>query len=92
MLNYQRDIDMHFVEENSKDGIFEESKVSIVLVSVRVDGSMKVCDGQHTIAILKSVDIQQLNVSLDMDLLNKKRMIGLVMRIPKDVDNQESAH
>ena len=53
MLNYQRDIDMHFVEENSKDGIFEESKVSIVLVSVRVDGSMKVCDGQHTIAILK---------------------------------------
>lgn len=53
MLNYQRDIDMHFVEENSKDEIFEESKVSIVLVSVRADGSMKVCDGQHTIAILK---------------------------------------
>lgn len=53
MLNYQRDIDMGFVEENSKDGVFKESKVSIVLVSVRPDGSMKVCDGQHTIAILK---------------------------------------
>lgn len=53
MLNYQRDIDMQFVEKNSQDGIFKESKVSIVLVSVRADGSMKVCDGQHTIAILK---------------------------------------
>lgn len=53
MSNYQRDIDMDFVEQNSKDGVFKESKVSIVLVSVRPDGSMKVCDGQHTIAILK---------------------------------------
>lgn len=53
MSDYQRDIDMGFVEENSKDGVFKESKVSIVLVSVRSDGSMKVCDGQHTIAILK---------------------------------------
>lgn len=53
MLDYQRDIDMQFVEKNSKDGVFKESKVSIVLVSVRADGSMKVCDGQHTIAILK---------------------------------------
>lgn len=52
-LSYQRDINMDFVEENSKDGIFDESKVSIVLVSVREDGTMKVCDGQHTIAILK---------------------------------------
>ena len=25
MLNYQRDIDMHFVEERSKDGVFKES-------------------------------------------------------------------
>ena len=54
MLNYQRDIDMHFVEERSKDGVFKESNVSIVLISVRADGSMKVCDGQHTIAILKN--------------------------------------
>lgn len=52
-LSYQRDINMDFVEENSKDGIFDESKVSIVLVSIREDGTMKVCDGQHTIAILK---------------------------------------
>lgn len=53
MLNYQRDIDMAFVEEKSRDNVFRESEVSIVLVSVRADGSMKVCDGQHTIAILK---------------------------------------
>lgn len=53
MLDYQRDIDMAFVEEKSKDEVFRESEVSIVLVSVRPDGSMKVCDGQHTIAILK---------------------------------------
>ena len=54
MLNYQRDIDMAFVEEKSRDDVFRESEVSVVLVSVRPDGSMKVCDGQHTIAILKS--------------------------------------
>lgn len=53
MLNYQRDIDMAFVEEKSRDDVFRESEVSVVLVSVRPDGSMKVCDGQHTIAILK---------------------------------------
>jgi len=53
MLNYQRDIDMAFVEEKSRDDVFRESEVSVVLVSVRSDGSMKVCDGQHTIAILK---------------------------------------
>lgn len=53
MLNYQRDIDMAFVEEKSRDDVFRESEVSVVLVSVRLDGSMKVCDGQHTIAILK---------------------------------------
>lgn len=53
MLDYQRDIDMSFVEEKSRDDVFKECEVSIVLVSVRPDGSMKVCDGQHTIAILK---------------------------------------
>jgi hypothetical protein len=53
MLNYQRDIDMAFVEEKSRNDVFRESEVSVVLVSVRSDGSMKVCDGQHTIAILK---------------------------------------
>lgn len=53
MLNYQRDINMAFVEEKSQDDVFRESEVSVVLVSVRPDGSMKVCDGQHTIAILK---------------------------------------
>ena len=51
MLDYQRDIDMAFVEEKSRDGVFDENEVSIILISVRPDGSMKVCDGQHTIAI-----------------------------------------
>lgn len=53
MLDYQRDIDMNFVNEKSQDGVFDENEVSVILVSVRKDGSMKVCDGQHTIAILK---------------------------------------
>lgn len=53
MLDYQRDIDLAFVEEKSRDDVFREDEVSLVLVSVREDGSMKVCDGQHTIAILK---------------------------------------
>lgn len=54
MLDYQRDIDMKFVEEKSRDDIFDENEINEVKVSVRKDGSMKVCDGQHTIAILKS--------------------------------------
>lgn len=53
MLDYQRDIDMNFVEEKSQDGVFDENEISLVLVSVRPDGAMKVCDGQHTVAILK---------------------------------------
>lgn len=53
MLNYQRDIDMKRVELLSSDDVFDENEVDEVKVSVREDGSMKVCDGQHTIAILK---------------------------------------
>lgn len=53
MLNYQRDIDMKRVEILSSDEYFDENEVDEVKVSVREDGSMKVCDGQHTIAILK---------------------------------------
>ena len=53
MLNYQRDIDMKRVELISSDNYFDENEVDEVKVSVRQDGSMKVCDGQHTIAILK---------------------------------------
>lgn len=53
MLDYQRDIDMGRVELISSDEIFDENEVDEIKVSVRFDGSMKVCDGQHTIAILK---------------------------------------
>lgn len=53
MLNYQRDIDMKRVEKLSSDEYFDENEVDEVKVSVREDGSMKVCDGQHTVAILK---------------------------------------
>lgn len=53
MLNYQRDIDMAFVEKKSSDDEFDEKEVDEVKVSVRSDGSYKVCDGQHTVAILK---------------------------------------
>ena len=53
MLNYQRDIDMKRVEMLSSDEYFDENEVDEVKVSVRPDGSMKVCDGQHTVAILK---------------------------------------
>lgn len=53
MLDYQRDIDMKRVERLSDDEYFDENEVDEVKVSVREDGSMKVCDGQHTIAILK---------------------------------------
>lgn len=53
MLDYQRDICMSFVHEKSRDDVFDENELNEVKVSVRSDGSMKVCDGQHTIAILK---------------------------------------
>lgn len=53
MLSFQRQINMEFVNERSKDGVFDSKLVNEVKVSVRADGSKRVCDGQHTIAILK---------------------------------------
>ena len=53
MLDYQRDIRMDFVAEKCRDDVFDEKEVDEVKVSVRSDGSYKVCDGQHTVAILK---------------------------------------
>lgn len=53
MLDYQRDIDMAFVERKSSDEEFDEKEISTVLISAREDGSFKICDGQHTVAILK---------------------------------------
>lgn len=72
MLNYQRDIDMAFVEEKSRDDVFRESEVSVVLVSVRPDGSMKVCDGQHTIAILKRRGYTMVQCELRYGLTEKE--------------------
>ena len=72
MLDYQRDIDMKFVEEKSRDDVFDEDEVSIVLVSVRPDGSMKVCDGQHTVAILKRRGYTMVRCKLRYGLTKEK--------------------
>ena len=52
-LDYQRSINMKFVKEKASDEVFDEREVEEVKVSARRDGTMRVCDGQHTVAILK---------------------------------------
>lgn len=54
MTTYQRQLDLKFIAEKSKDGIFDPNAVELVKVSVRPDGSLKVGDGQHTIAICRN--------------------------------------
>lgn len=53
MLDYQRDINEDYVNYIIEH--FDEKEVSTVLVSARPDGTMKVCDGQHTVAVLKKL-------------------------------------
>lgn len=51
-LSYQRKINKSFVYEKAKDGVFDEREVEEIKVSARQDGSYRICDGQHTVAIL----------------------------------------
>lgn len=51
-LSYQRKINKAFVNEKSKDEVFDEREVEEIKVSARQDGSYRICDGQHTVAIL----------------------------------------
>ena len=51
-LSYQRKINKSFVYEKSKDEVFDEREVEEIKVSARQDGSYRICDGQHTVAIL----------------------------------------
>lgn len=53
MADYQRPINMAFVEEKSSDENFDKDAVECPKVSVRNDGTKKCGDGQHTIAIVK---------------------------------------
>ena len=53
MADYQRSLDMNFIEEKSKDGIFDKDAVECPKISVRNDGTKKMGDGQHTVGIVK---------------------------------------
>ena len=53
MADYQRPLDMKFIEEKSKDGIFDKDAVECPKISVSNDGTKKMGDGQHTVGIVK---------------------------------------
>lgn len=53
MAEYQRPLRMDFIEEKSKDTVFDKNEVEAPKISVRNDGTMKMGDGQHTVAIVR---------------------------------------
>lgn len=54
MADYQRPLDMKFIEDRSKDGVFDKDAVECPKISVRNDGTKKMGDGQHTVGIVKN--------------------------------------
>lgn len=53
MASYQRPLNMDFIIEKSKSENFDKNAVECPKVSVRNDGTKKMGDGQHTVAIVR---------------------------------------
>jgi len=53
MADYQRPLDLKFIEEKSKDSVFDKDAIECPKISVRNDGTMKMGDGQHTVGIVR---------------------------------------
>lgn len=64
MTEYQRPLNHEFVAEKSRDDVFDDNAVELVKVSVREDCSLKVGDGQHTIAICRNRGYKKIRCEL----------------------------
>lgn len=64
MAEYQRPLDMQFIEEKSKHGVFDKDAVECPKISVRNDGTKKMGDGQHTVGIVRRVGWKSIRCEL----------------------------
>ncbi len=72
MSDYQRPLDMTFIEEKSKPGNFDKDAVECPKISVRNDGIKKMGDGQHTVAIVRRVGWKSIRCELRYGLTIKE--------------------
>ncbi len=72
MSDYQRPLDMSFIEEKSKSGNFDKDAVECPKISVRNDGTKKMGDGQHTVAIVRRVGWKSIRCELRYGLTIKE--------------------
>lgn len=66
MTDYQRPLNYSFIEEKSKPGVFDKDAVECPKISVRNDGTKKMGDGQHTVAIVRRVGWKSIDVNYVM--------------------------
>ena len=72
MADYQRPLNRAFIEEKSKHGVFDKDAVECPKISVRNDGTRKMGDGQHTVAIVRRVGWKSIRCELRYGLTEQE--------------------
>lgn len=72
MADYQRPLNYAFIEEKSKVGVFDKDAVECPKISVRNDGTRKMGDGQHTVAIVRRVGWKSIRCELRYGLTEQE--------------------
>lgn len=72
MTDYQRPLKQDFIEKMSKPGVFDKDAVECPKVSVRNDGTRKMGDGQHTVAIVRRVGWKSIRCELRYGLTEQE--------------------
>lgn len=72
MTDYQRPLNYSFIEEKSKPGVFDKDAVECPKISVRNDGTKKMGDGQHTVAIVRRVGWKSIRCELRYGLTEQE--------------------
>lgn len=72
MADYQRPLNYTYIEEKSKTGIFDKDAVECPKISVRNDGTRKMGDGQHTVAIVRRVGWKSIRCELRYGLTEQE--------------------
>ena len=72
MSDYQRPLNHTFIEEKSKKGEFDKDAVECPKISVRNDGTRKMGDGQHTVAIVRRVGWKSIRCELRYGLTEQE--------------------
>lgn len=72
MTDYQRPLNHSFIEEKSKKDVFDKDAVECPKISVRNDGTRKMGDGQHTVAIVRRVGWKSIRCELRYGLTEQE--------------------